>query len=227
MKLLLKKIVSFAILSLAVYLMLRAKYAGEYAHAFNIIDDDERFPLWYPYEVVKRISGIEFGDWRDYSFGSLPLFMQEPILWDRPAASAPRVNLKNISRLNVSSNVVCGVTKRMKDDSGTGYEVGHYFLFARNMPQVRFYHSDEKSYFADCLRHGIDGGDLKTFDEYYSSFLALESHPNILEVLKNPIVSGISIDELLTLGFIFLVWSATFGRLFLVRPKGKESNSQL
>ena len=210
----LKRILALLVLGMAVYLMLEAKYIGEYEHALNMIDDDKRFPLWYPHELRKTIFGIELMDWRDYSFGNMPAFMHMPVLWGRSSVSSPHVAFGDIEQISVSTNAVCGIVKRGKDGSVNGVKLRHYFLFASDMPNVRFYYVDKSAYLADCVRHGIDGENLKTFDECYMRFRSFEEDTSALDVLKNPFVSGVSVYELLMLFFALCIWAAVFGRFF-------------
>ena len=204
--------IAVVVLLIIVYLVMSATFHNGYDHSVIAIDDDERIPLWYPHQLVKWCPGggglhVDLKDWRDFTSGTLPSFVNAPILWKRQNSQAPRVELENIIQVNFSTNVVVGVSE-MKED-GNGVRMAkpqrRFFLFACGMKEIRFY-SDESIYLSDCAKYGIDGRNLKTFEDCYAAFVSSEEQLGFYDILKYPTVAEVTVSDILPLLFIVPAW---------------------
>ena len=219
------------VLLVIVYLVMSANFHNGYDHSTIVIDVDERIPLWYPHQLVKwRPDGgelhVDLNDWRDFTSGTLPSFVNAPILWKRQNDQAPHIKLKNVVQVNFSTNVVVGVSE-MKED-GNGVRMAkpqrRFFLFARGMTEIRFY-LDEGTYLSDCAEYGIDGRNLKTFEDCYDAFVSSEKNSGFRDVLKYPAVAGVTVSDILPLLFILpICMIVVVFFLSEVRCSGKESS---
>ena len=208
-----KRVMVVGSLLVIVYLSLSAKYASEYGNGQYLIDDEERIPLWYPYELRKTSEGVKLNDWRDYS-NSLPPFMNRPVLWGRPDKPAPRIDGKGvvgILKFNSCAEAVFGEFRRTREQGECSIwrmkPMHGFFLFTSEMDDLKIY-TDEGTYLSDCRIHGLDGSKLQTFDEKFAEFLRLRGEPTILDFIRNLVTEGVSLGDLLSFGLAILMWLA-------------------
>ena len=177
-----------------IYYFLLVKQGESFEHA-AMVGDWNRIPLWKLHEIIDFGSmNVRLHNW--YAWGT-PIDDHIVVYKkDRPDLETIALQrLKDILTLSVGDGVVCGTRYALAQPFGGNLGI-RYFVFATNQIEVAYFKETERNEFLkECEKYGVDGANLKDFQDCWEEFWSKRTSLNPLELIRDGFTDGFTMGE--------------------------------
>lgn len=217
--------IDFLLLVVVLYVFLYMKSMRGYEYDLYLGDVEKRIPLWFPFDLRGSISdGVVVGRWRSSEMPEANCSL-DPLEFGLVKKCSGDM-LAQIRRVQIGTNVIAGICvhkaipgeTHAKVDNKTRNREEEFFVFSTNMTSAVTY-AEYSDYRDACLRYGISGDDLLTFEESFRNYVCAKRLPDISTMVRDVLKVGFSKAELKSLVLILVIWWVVAWRIMkLSRP---------